>query len=372
LHFGTTTEVDLFYTLVEMIHDKNYKVGTEIVHQLIKFASRYRNVVVIKRCAKSLESQEFKDPETAFIYLDVPDFVKSCPGIGAFIEKAANFLVKEFQNFYSISLSDDKKRFYGITNNAMLEIIKHDELLIDSEDTLFYLLIVWTFEDRSKWISIFILLQLIGHIRFSQMNKYFLLDIVPLIAGIFVNAVVRKKILMNRMLALELKVGGSRRLIQLQSLPNSSWLKPRIYRKKLNLTEYFDREALESLFGDGNRLFSKQQVFCGYQFYFIICLDNTTGSIVLYVRCTSHIIRKMKHYLPAMITVKNEKKETDTKLVFEDSSVALRSTKALFDGKKISEILNDMDNRVEISVDIELLDSDAGCGRCDKRNTSQS
>jgi len=194
----------------------------------------------------------------------------------------------------------------------------------------------------------------------------------------------KKKILNNRFLALALKVGGSRRLVQLQSLPNSSWLKSRTPSCKIiSLRKIFQYEELAHLtVSDINRLFSEQKVFCGYQFYFFLCLDTTSESdllerpIVLFVRCTSHIIRKIRHYLPVKITVKNEKIETETKLVFDDSSLALRSTKPLFDGKKISEVLsekvNDMDNGTHIIVDIELLDSDAGCGRSEKRNTSKS
>jgi len=52
-------------------------------------------------------------------------------------------------------------------------------LIVDSENTLFYLMISWLEKstERQKWLP-----ELLDHVRFAYMSKYFLLDVIPFVA----------------------------------------------------------------------------------------------------------------------------------------------------------------------------------------------
>jgi len=256
----------------------------------------------------------------------------------------------------------------------MVEILKYDDLVVDSENTLFYLMISWLEKspERQKWLP-----ELLEHVRFAHMSKYFLLDVIPYVAKKFPE--VEAKFMECRRYALQYIAGGSRRLFQIH--PHFAKLASFKCRSKtLNLNsfrichEFKDISALTI----SSRLYSKPFLFLGYEFYYFLrpqpltpCPENTTQpnetfTIAGFLRCTSAILPS-KHYLPISSTVSIKSKDgpdrkfNPSRVVFEASEKAIGG-KLTLTKENLAQIISGecpivINDTIHITVEIELLDS---------------
>ena len=379
----TERDVQILVELLRLSHDEKYDPPQDLVFEIIEMALKLRADKMVKRCAKRLEKSDFKTLNIAYKYLELSESAKSCTGIWKLREKAAELVRTEFKDIKAVVRMDINK-FRSITPEGMCELLKWDDLIVDTENTLFYLLMSWVLKEpeRKKRLS-----ELFDHVRFCRMSKYFLLDVIPHVANNLriEYPLTATKLLDLRRTALWFLAGGTRRYFQLNpSASSSPVFKSRSSYSIVNATAFrICHEFKEiSAVTITSRLYSKPFLFNGYEFYVfmrpqpinsqgpaLLDLDDLSmWTLACFTRCTS-VILPPKHYLPVKTTVSIKTRDgVDRK--FNPNSVVYEASEKAIGGKitlaqeTLKQIVNGdspivINDAIHITVEIELLDSKA-------------
>jgi len=258
-------------------------------------------------------------------------------------------------------------------------VILASEIMVDSENTIFYAVCAWTSyrANRRQFFEV-----LLEHIRFSQMRKYFLLDVVYHVAEQYKDSC-EQAIRVKADLATEAQCGGFKRLLRQSANPTLFSPRP-VYPNSNKFTikcEFRNISQLELT----TRYYSAPVIAHGYEFYFFLRKqkinplgpddNNTNLTLAGYLRCTSKILPP-RHYLPirSIVTVlmdnETERRFVPSNVIFEASEKAIGGKLTLAD-ENWEQILNGqspivINNTLTAIVTVEFLDTDEGCSRIEE------
>eukprot|EP01124_Arcella_intermedia_P035350 TRINITY_DN8976_c0_g1_i1.p1 TRINITY_DN8976_c0_g1~~TRINITY_DN8976_c0_g1_i1.p1 ORF type:complete len:451 (+),score=87.46 TRINITY_DN8976_c0_g1_i1:107-1459(+) len=335
LTFQDSPKLSLFLDIVYILYKRPLDPATshEKFYDIIQLASEYHCAKVIQRCSKHLLSKDSPTVEVALKYLDFPEYVRSCRGTSQFITEMAKIVIKHFP-----TILQDDKRFNLIKANAMEELLKHDDLDVDSEGTLLIHLLVWGVccNDESRVEALGE--KLLDHIRFIQIDKYFLLHVVPLLASLLASspkgAKAAEKLLSFRQIGIQYHIGGANRFThggkthvpfecKNLKLPKR---KSAERNPSLVFVEEISIPTLAEAAEKGAKVNTNQRLHGGYCFYTFLVLDIPTSTVQAYVRCTCTLVRLENHFLPVEIEVSDSVQNIESKklrVIFQKHNEAL-------------------------------------------------
>jgi len=270
--------------------------------------------------------------------------------------------------------------------DILLEVLKGN-LVVDSENSVFYVVILWILKDikeRSQYIE-----QLLTKIDYSAMRTEFILDVVPHVASYF-SEPYKTTILMLYKKALEWKCGGKRRMLRI----SPDFLKDVVKRTILPYSDHFTMKCvyrdMEKWELDG-RYYSDVVFSNGYEFFFFLRVQrnipgptsNKSDYILAgYLRCTSKLLPE-KYFLPICITISvalsvppYERKYTPVKVIFESPQKAI-GCRITLPNETWDEIVSGnsslvFNNTLTFTIGVQFLGTDDKCETLDlPSNVSQ-
>jgi len=286
------------------------------------------------------------------------------------------FLVSRFKYLVQAMKA---KEFLTLSLRALLALLSSNEIVVDSENTVFYSVILWIQWNHVERIPH--MASLLACIRFPLMSKYFLLDIVPHVADQFPEKI-RDQVMEMRTLGLEAHCSGSARMLVRNLFPASQFAE-RITDSRKTLTIKFMFINISQM-DTTKKIYSAPVFWCGYEFSFFLrpfklvnspsvanSPETTEYSLAGFLRCTSKLLPP-KHYLPVSYFLRvasreftSERKFTPSRVIFEAPDKAIGS-KLTLPNENLSQIISGesplvINDTLTVTVDLELLDSDEDC-----------
>jgi len=271
--------------------------------------------------------------------------------------------------------------FLNLPLNALVALLGSDDIIVDSENTVFYAVIVWIQWNHVERIPF--METLLYSIRFPMMTRYFLLDCIPHVADQFPEPI-RRLLMEMRSFGLESKSGENTKTSTDPALTKQFTERMTYMPKKLTIKFVF---VNISQMDTTKKIYSGPVFWCGYEFSFFLRPINLSANkspnplensaepsdfaLAGFLRCTSKLL-PLKHYLPVCYSLRvasreysSERKFTDSRVIFEATDRAIGS-KLTLPNENLSQIISGesslvIDDTLTVTVDIELLENDDNC-----------
>eukprot|EP01124_Arcella_intermedia_P009195 TRINITY_DN15979_c0_g1_i2.p1 TRINITY_DN15979_c0_g1~~TRINITY_DN15979_c0_g1_i2.p1 ORF type:complete len:347 (+),score=53.55 TRINITY_DN15979_c0_g1_i2:425-1465(+) len=301
--------------------------------------------------------------------------------VGAYADRrlvdfAEQIIVKQFNSIRLVLTN--LEQYLDLPLGGIKAIIKSERFLIDSENSILYLVMVWILKDVSRKGD---MMELLPYIQFTEMKKYFLVDIIPHVAEMF-DKTIQEEISRKYIHALEYATFPTR----YQKYKKEVEL-PLIFRQFLPEAHKFTFKCTftgVSCWTLNTRQYSAPIFANGYEFHYFLRKqritppnlpidENDTRHYTLagFLRCTSKILPQ-KHYLPIASSVKiplrglpPERRFNTSKVIFEapEKAIGGRLTVPSESWDQIIAGNNPMvnDDTIIVYISIEFLDDDEGC-----------
>lgn len=317
----------------------------------------------------------------------------------AFLELKNNLegeILKDFDSIRKV-FYENKNNFLDLPHQAIYLIVKNNNLMIDSEASVFYLVACWIEKDlaeREKYFQ-----QLIEPIRFSQMEKPYLLWIVPNLLPYFrskqnppIGPMMGEEYLNKRLDFAKKAVENEmcpRCIGQIIEQQGKEFAAEQLKRRPC-FTAKSNQISVKCVFNNikqltpAARYYSAPLVSNGYEFYYFIRLQKTDPNasdspenfkLAGYLRCVTKIPNGTTHRLPVSTTVKVAKKSEGDR-VFKASSVIFEASEKaiggilMLEGENWEQVENDgttincpiiINDTMTVTATIELLPEEDGC-----------
>jgi len=270
-------------------------------------------------------------------------------------------------------LKKKKDEFLNLPTTAIIGWVKSNELVIDSENSVFYFIMLWLLKEGKKEERLPFFPDIIQYIRFNHMRMHYLIDIIPHTYKSLTDpnhiALLREKrnqTLQNHLLP--------KRYDHVYSHPPPRVLLPDI--DKVMIKCVFQEV---SKWEDTGKYYSSPVLINGYEFYFFLqrqLVSKPAEPLVYgmagFLRCSGNLIPS-QHYLPIAYSVSiqtprqdnRERKFSTMKVIFEAPEKAIGG-KLTLANERWEDVINGIlpivnSNTITVIVTIEFLNSDIDC-----------
>jgi len=340
------------FVISKFLLEINLKGNKNIIHYIDLIISIHDIPLEIQTIMDLLNLIKLTEKDKIEKYLD--NYVSKL------IEKANEFILEKFSNIRNLFGS---KEFLNLPIQTIKIIINNENLIIDSENSVFYFLIMWIdkeFNSRKVYLK-----ELLEYVRFDQMTDHFLLHNVYQIANKYKET--EKQIILEKYNeAIQNKLGN--KLI----IPNQN--------KRLTYENRFEF-GIKAIYShvsewDINERYYTDTVYAhGYEFYFFVrarpnphILSTEPENHILYgyLRCASSLSQKyyLKIECEFLVELKNgaQRRIRLGNLIFESPNIALGMSLTNIDENWTTIINGDaqiiIDNKLTVTIMIKILPTD--------------
>lgn len=295
-------------------------------------------------------------------------FLKNYLSGQALITNAENIIKAKFPDIRSIMSA--RKDFSSLNLRSVLAIFSNNDLALDSENSLLYLANSWANDTKNKDK----ITELIYPIRFAQMDRYFILDVLSSMSNLYPeNKELFEEICNFAKTSIEVDPAYAKHLIPKNKICEQQF----IPRKSIDKKNSFTAKCLFSNISNLNhqsRYYSAEICFRGYSFYYFLRRqkienngsdENENTGIGGYLRCCGPLL-PVKFYLPLKTTVSIKQANniprifSPTEIIFEapEKAVGGRLTLA---GENFSNLNTNpmlINDTMELFITVEFLDND--------------
>jgi len=342
---------------------------------LLGLSCKFKVKCVQKKCFELLRSQ-IVSIERACEFIEFSGTIRTYSPVEHLIQESIGFLVSKFKYLVQFMNSED---YLNLSMNAIVELLKSDEIIVDSENTIFYALIMWIKWNHIERIPL--MEHLLYCIRFPLMSKYFLKYIVPHVAHQFPEKL-RDQIMEMCSFGLEAKFANQTKFSKDNPVLSKQFIERVPYPCK-NLSVNFKFVNMSQM-DTTNKIHSEPVFWCGYEFSYFLSPFKMTSSetspisdelscyaLAGFLRCTSRLLPH-KHYLPVSYSISipyrehaSERKFGLAKVIFESPDKAIGS-KLTLPNENLSHIISGeslivTNDSLTVTVELELLESDEEC-----------
>jgi hypothetical protein len=378
---------------------------------ILNVALKYDIPRTIKQCLRLLGEEKMNYNDALNLLKYTEQFEKYDNINQDLLKNAESEILKHFQSTRDIFVANDEMKrkmeeFKKLPLGAILAIIRSDDFRVDSENSVFYAVMLWLLAQKfDRFKERKVMAKILPNIRFPQMRIHFLLDIVPVIRKYFhvpdneKNTIrppdnnEKKKDSKNEdddiekiiedmyEFALEYKTGGKNRLEKKGLSGNQRiQLTPRSNFKDANTVVLKNLFQGVSNWDPTSRYFSNVTVSNGYEFYFFLQKksidnsaqsldhgDNDNSTVGVFLRCTSKFMPE-RHYLPIRYLVQvtqkgggvTQDRRFQSIVLFENSAKAMGG-KLTVDDDNWSNIIDGtssivVNDTISVTVTVEFLD----------------
>jgi len=366
INFQNQHQIEIFLILLKCIYKKPISSTKDLqanqLIQLVLMASEYGIGSVIKLGIKKLLT-------FAKVYLEnLSNFTVSSK-----LQLAASaFLVNIFKDIRSVFTGiiegnrKKKDEFLNLPPQAIIEWVKSNDLSIDSENSVYYFVMLWILKEGKQDERLVYFRRLIEHVRFVHMRLYYLLDIIPSTYKFLKNQEDIDALREKRNEALKYIV--TKRLTR--PLPPARNLLPDIDKVMIKCV-FQEVSNWEST----GKYYSSPVLINGYEFYFFLqrqLISPNVYGMAGFLRCSGTLIPQ-QHYLPIAYSVSiqtprndnRERKFSTMRVIFEAPEKAIGGKLTLSD-EKWEDVISGRSvivhqNTITVIVAIEFLGTDEGC-----------
>jgi len=302
------------------------------------------------------------------------------------LNPACEILINIFKDIRGVftGLMDEKKErkkkdeFIDLPPYAIIGWLKSDNLIVDSENSVFYFIMLWLLKEEKKAERLDYFSEIIEHIRFIHMRIHYLLDIIPRVYDQLQNPKYVKLLREKRQEALNYHSLPDRAKHMRQQVKA-------LYPPVRVLLPDTDKVMIKCIFQEVSKweptgkYYSSPVLINGYEFYFFLQRqlvskpnDNEVYGMAGFLRCSGSLIPS-QHYLPISYSVaiqtptleNRERKFSTMRVIFEAPEKAIGGKLTLQDETWEQVIRGESpivyQNTITVIVSIEFLNDDRDC-----------